>query len=241
MTIHVITPVYRPKDEWLFRCIESVQNQTCGPVTHTLVVDGNPDFQTPKGFTGRVIPCPSNHNDFGDTPRSIGIQSAIAAGASLIALLDDDNWFAPGHIERAIETQRQTGAALVASGRTMVDLDGDTMGVCARCGTREFADTSAMLYFPEIFPHLIVWEKLEPWMHAIGDRVVWNTLIDAGFEPGLTNAPTLNYRCTHAIHYEQFRRAVPDGVKQSNAVEVALDRWSRERGSSVWFVHDLIA
>ena len=241
MTIHVITPVYRPKAEWLLRCIESVQNQTCGPVTHTLVVDGNPHFEAPKGFLGPVIGCPSNHNDYGDTPRSIGIQSSIAAGASLIALLDDDNWFAPDHIERAIETQSQTGAALIASGRTMVDLSGDPMGVCSVCGTRDFADTSAMVYFPDVFAQLIIWEKLEPWMLAIGDRVVWNSLVDGGFEPGLTNAPTLHYRCTHAIHYEQFGRAIPAGVKQSDAVEVALARWSRERSSSLSFVHDLIA
>jgi hypothetical protein len=241
MTIHVVTPVFRPNREWLSRCIESVRNQTCGPVTHTLVVDGNPHFEVPVDFGGQIIRCPQNHNDYGDTPRSIGIQAAIAGGASVIALLDDDNWFEPDHIERAIYAHEVTDAALVASGRAMVDLDGRAIGVCSHCGTREFADTSAMVYFPQVFPLLGIWEKLDPWMHAIGDRVVWNTLIDAGFEPGLTNAPTLNYRCTHAIHYQQFGKAIPAGVKHSDGVEQALERWSRERHTDLSFTHQLTA
>lgn len=241
MTIHVVTPVFRPNMKWLSRCIESVQNQTVGPVTHTLVVDGNPDFQPPSGFTGRIISCPANHNDYGDTPRSIGIQAAISDGASVIALLDDDNWFEPDHIEQANAVHTRLGCALVASRRTMVDLAGQAIGVCSHCGTRDFADTSAQVYFSAVFPLLSIWEKLEPWMHAIGDRVVWNTLIDAGYEPGLTDAPTLNYRCTHAIHYEQFSRPVPEGVKRGDGVEQALDRWARERNSDLSFTHGIRA
>ena len=226
--------------EWLFRCIESVRNQTCGSVTHTLVVDGNPDFAAPAGFSGNIIRSPDNHNDYGDTPRSLGIQAAIHDGASVIALLDDDNWFELDHIQQAISVHSNTGAALVASGRTMVHLDGQPFGVCLHCGTSDFADTSAMVYVPAVFPQLSLWGTPEPWMHAIGDRIIWNKLTDAGFKPGLTNLPTLNYRCTHAIHYEQFGISAPNGVKQGDAVEVALARWNRERQSDLSFVHGLI-
>lgn len=239
MRVHVVTPVFRPNTAWLSRCIESVLNQTIGGITHTLVVDGNPDFQPPPEFSGEIFRCPVNHNDYGDTPRSLGIESAIKDGATAIALLDDDNWYEPDHLDRAIDLHKATNAALVASQRNMVDLDGQVMGVCAVCGTPEFADTSAIVYFPDVFPLLSRWGKLDPWMHAIGDRVVWNSILDAGHKPGFTNAPTLNYRCTHSIHYEQFGKPVPTGVKQGDTVEQALERWSRERQTDLSFVHRL--
>lgn len=241
MNIHVVTPVFESNVEWLSRCIKSVENQTCGTITHTLVVDGDPAFVVPSDFTGKVIHLPQNYADYGDTPRSNGIQAAIVAGASAIVPLDDDNWFEPDHIDRAIQVHQATGAALVASERTMVDLNGDVMGICSVSGTREFSDTSSVVYFPPVFPHLTIWANLKPWMHAIGDRVVWTSLIAGGFEPGLTKSATLNYRCTHAIHYMQFGKAVPAEVKHSDAVERAVERWEREGNAKLAFVHSLKA
>lgn len=97
-----------------------------------------------------------------------------------------------------------------------------------------------MVYFPASFPHLFIWGQIEDWQHAIDDRVVWIHLRQNAGGPALTGKPTLNYRCTHAIHYEQFGLPVPDGVKTDDRVEQAIERWEREGRSELFFQHGLV-
>lgn len=237
MRIWVVTPVYKPNEEWLDRCLLSVRGQTVDEVRHLLVVDGT-GYVPPAGV--EVMQLEKNHNDFGDTPRHIGIQRGMSEGADVIALLDDDNWFEPDHIETAIAVHRVAGAALVATRRNMIHVArGTSMGVCNDSGLGQFADTSTMVYFPASFPHLSIWGQIEDWQHAIDDRVVWTHLQKHAGEAALTGKPTLNYRCTHAIHYQQFGLPVPDGVKSDDRVEKAVERWEREGRGDLSFKHGL--
>lgn len=237
MRIWVITPVYKPKKDWLDQCIQGVKAQAVGEVRHLLVVDGT-QYETPPDV--EVIQLDKNHNDFGDTPRHEGIRRAIAESADAIALLDDDNWYEPDHLETAVAAHHKTGAAFVATRRNMIHVsDGTNMGVCNHSGLGQFADTSTMVYFPASFPHLSIWGQIEDWQHAIDDRVVWTHLLQHAGKPALTGKPTLNYRCTHAIHYEQFGLSVPDGVKSDDRVEKAVERWEREGRGELSFKHGL--
>lgn len=237
MRIWVITPVFKPKKEWRDQCLQSVKAQTAGPVRHLLVVDGT-QYETPRDV--EVIQLAKNHSDFGDTPRHDGVKRAIVEGADVIALLDDDNWFEPDHLESAIAAHQKTGASFVATRRNMIHVgDGTNMGVCNHSGLGQFADTSTMVYFPASFAHLSIWGQIEDWQHAIDDRVVWTHLLQHSGKPALTGKPTLNYRCTHAIHYEQFGVSVPDGVKSDDRVEKAVERWEREGRGALSFKHGL--
>ena len=237
MRIWVITPVYWPKKEWLDQCLQSVKSQTVGAVRHLLVVDGT-GYEPPAGV--EVIQLEKNHNDFGDTPRHVGIQHARSEGADVIALLDDDNWYEPDHLETAIAVQQQTGAAFIGTRRSMIHLEtGATLGVCGECGTGRFADTSAMVYFPASFPHLSKWGEVEE--HALDDRIVWTYLRKHAGEPALTGKPTLNYRCTHAFHYQQFGIPTPPDTKTDTRVDEALARMKAAGRDDLFIEHSLVS
>ena len=44
-----------------------------------------------------------NHNNNGNTPRSVGTTKAISKGYDFIMYLDADNWFLPGHVSSLLE------------------------------------------------------------------------------------------------------------------------------------------
>lgn len=226
--IAVVTPIYQTPRNWLQQCMVSVQRQTVEPVEHILINDGEPSFVRPQNFEGTVLQLDQHYGDYGDTPRWIGVTKAIREGADVIAFLDADNWYEDNHLERCIEVAMFQKAAVVASQRMLVTLDGEPIDTCFMCGTKEFADTSSMVFFTPAFEALQAWIDMEDWQHPIDDRIVWHRVKHLGFSYALTNEVTLNYRCTHRLFYESFGLPIPAGVKTALDVEVALKRWEQQ-------------
>jgi len=223
--IAVITPTFETPVHWLNQCIKSVQGQSIGPVDHILINDGDPRFTPPARFDGYLVDLAHHYGDFGDTPRWFGVQKALERGAQIIAFLDADNWYERNHLENCIMVAEARQAQVVASQRMLVTLDGKPIIKCDMCGTRDFADTSSMVFFASAFEALRAWIDMEDWQHPIDDRIVWHRVKQMGYRIALTSKVTLNYRCTHRLFYESFDLPIPKGVKTALDVEVALERW----------------
>src|SRR5207244_1055632 len=92
----------------------------------------------------QVLRLPQPHRDYGNTPRAIGSASAIAQEFDAIAYVDSDNWYEPDHLERMVELQLQTGAAVCSCARALHDLDGQMLGLCPEVDGETFVDTNCL-------------------------------------------------------------------------------------------------
>jgi glycosyltransferase involved in cell wall biosynthesis len=227
--VFVITPTYKTPEAWLKRCIESVKAQTIGKVMHIIINDGDPDFRHPDYFPGDVLQQP-RHNNYGDTPRWVGVECATQRDATVIAFLDADNWYEPDHLETALATAIDQMASVVATKRSLFTLDEQKIAECPDCGTQRFTDTSAMVFTHLSFSVLQHWRNMQSWQHAIADRIIWHKAIQSTPAVAYTRRATLNYRCTHKIFYDRYGLPVPDGVKTSMQVENSLAIWEQTYG-----------
>ncbi|MEP0942020.1 MAG: glycosyltransferase family 2 protein [Rhizobiaceae bacterium] len=233
--IFVITPTYQTNPNWLRQCIDSVQAQSVPNVQQIIINDGDNQFERPAGFNGILLNCAVNANDYGDTPRAIGTEKAVSLGATAVAYLDADNWFEPHHLESVLKLHGKTGACIIATKRTFRTLEGDFLANCPDCGTSSFADTSAMVFFPEAYSLLKHWGAMADWMHPIADRVLWNKVVESGLKYAFTNQRTINYRCRDQIFYTRYGREIPTDAISSDEVEKALEKWRRHRSTDLAF------
>lgn len=197
--VAVVTPYHDEPLELLRRCHDSVLAQEV-PCTHVLVADG-PGHPELAGWDCRHIVLGVGHDDNGNTPRSLGALAAMNEGHDCIAFLDADNWLAPDHLSRAIETQAAGGFDVVFSGRHIVFPDGLRLTVLPEEErSRRHADTSAMVLFAPAFSSLALWAEM-PRLHArLCDRVVFQQL-RARHRCGWSDAPTLFFETWYAGHF----------------------------------------
>ena len=92
MKLSIITPTILRTT--LTKCIESVAMQSYQDYEHILVVDRpdtvipeNPEWMSPRI---RWVMCGRHHNNYGNTPRRLGVQAALG---EYITYLDDDDLY----------------------------------------------------------------------------------------------------------------------------------------------------
>src|ERR1700712_148350 len=209
MKVAVITPYYKEDIQTLIRCRESVIMQTHSDVFHVMVADGYPNDEINAWDVVHIKGPP--HNDFGDTPRTIGAISAISKGAQALCFLDADNWLEPDHIERLLRVHEDSAADIVTATRNLRRTDGSFLGVCTESNGQYFTDTNCYFLTRPTFGMLMAWIVKEPGQSIIGDKLFWQTLVNAGFSRAHCATPTVNYTTTFAYHYQQFgERPSPD-------------------------------
>lgn len=111
--VTVITPTFNRHDLLLNRCIPSVQNQTYPCVEHVVVADG-PDqgLREKVPFSVKFLELDQNANDWGATPRRMGVQ---VANGDYIAFLDDDNEYLSCHVEDLVGLLERDSADIAFS------------------------------------------------------------------------------------------------------------------------------
>ena len=107
--VSVITPTWGRHDLLLDRCIPSVQAQTWPNVEHVIVSDGpDPALRARMNGHARFDELPEHlHAQWGHYARLRGIE--LAEG-DVIAYLDDDNAYRPGHLEAVVTALLAEGA-----------------------------------------------------------------------------------------------------------------------------------
>jgi len=220
MSVAVITPFCREPEDWLRTCIDSVRRQTF-PCTHVLVADGaeTPDWLPPET---QLIRLPQPHRDYGNLARAVGSASAIAQGFHGIAWLDGDNWYEPDHIESLWRLHLETEASICTSSRTLVKLNGETLGLCVECDGKSFVDTNCFLLTRAAFRLIHEWYLVPREQAPVGDRVFWNAAIRSGLRHAHSGRPTVVYRTPYVVHYRRFGAIPPEGAKPNSVYPMQI-------------------
>lgn len=225
MRVAVVTPYFKEPREWLERCIASVRAQTHA-CDHILVADGHPqDWVDGAGL--RHLRLDRGHADYGNTPRSIGGQLAVAEGYDAIAFLDADNWFEPDHVQTCVDVAVHSGADFVSARRHFVRADGSRMPV--RIGEDEngsHVDTNCFFLLFGAFHTLPRWLLMPKPMAIWCDRFYLSSLREEGLTEARTAHATVNYLCTWADVFRSIGEEPPAYAKLGLPRERLLE-WAR--------------
>jgi glycosyltransferase involved in cell wall biosynthesis len=130
MKVAVVTPTIG--SEHLNQCIESVQNQTYGNLTHYLFLDGQEHYE-------KIHPA-IYKNAGKKTIKTIQLEENVGKGwyghrvyaacsflvnADVICYLDEDNWYDPNHVQSLVEKMESGNYDWVYSFRKIYDKDGE--------------------------------------------------------------------------------------------------------------------
>ena len=207
----IITPYYRETPSVLWRCIDSVKNQTIS-VEHFLIADGVPQAPPPHV---RHIALDQPHSNYGGTPRAIGCMLAISEAFHGIGLLDADNWLEPDHVERCLQAARVTGldkCDYVIAGMTLRRPD-ETIIDFPLQPIDIHVDTSRFFFLPGSFHMLPLWATIPKEASTVGDRFFYQALKEEALIRAISETSTVNYTCLWDTIYQLIGEMPPTGAK----------------------------
>lgn len=213
MKVAVITPYHDIASVYLQDCIDSVKTQTHKDLIHVMIGDG---CCLPEHYlhpTLHNIALPNRLNNYGDSPRSIGVVYAFSLGVDAVAFLDSDNWYAKDHIETMVKHCVTARSDVVTSLRYLTHLNGKELGICPESDGNIFCDTNCLFVTRKLAEEAGVWWLIPDDMHVIDDRVIWDTLIHATDQISCTRKPTVFYRTAFEVHYRMFKVPAPPEAK----------------------------
>ncbi|MEK6806091.1 MAG: glycosyltransferase [Pseudomonadota bacterium] len=225
MRVAVVTALFNPKLEWLKRCCDSVRAQS-HPCTQILVSDGSGENPL-DDFSGQFIRLYQNHNDWGDTPRTIGAISAGAQGYDGILWLDQDNWMYPDHVSSLVALHRQTGKPICTTSRDIYHLNGRLLGACKETDGVRFVDANCFFVTRAAYGMLAVWSLMPKAWHICSDMYFFAQVKKHGIETAHQACSTMGYTATRSHTYRLFGVEPPPGVKDS----AEIVRFLREQGA----------
>lgn len=164
--VSVIVPIYNV-EEYLPKCVLSIQNQSYGNLEIILVDDGSPDkcgdiCEEYKLKDERIKVVHKPNGGLSDA-RNAGME--VATGEYYV-FIDSDDYIHPQMIEKLIEARDKTGADIVVSGLKYVgeneNVDYETIGNVHI--TEIVSDEDRILYFYEkkYVEFVVAWNKLYP-------------------------------------------------------------------------------
>ncbi len=226
MRVCIVTPYYQEPRAWIERCIASVRAQTAA-CDHLLVADGFPqDWIDQAGV--RHLKLDRAHADFGNTPRALGGQLAIAEGYDAVAFLDADNWLDPGHVQACIEAAQRSAADVVCAQRRLVREDGSTMPIrVSDDADGTHVDTNCYFLLFGAFHAIPRWLLMPRPMAIMGDRFFLSSLREEQLKMARTDTVTVNYLCTWSAIYEQIGE-VPPAFAKPNVANDRFVHWVRQ-------------
>jgi hypothetical protein len=230
--VAVVTAYYDEDKSVLKKTADSVQAQTFS-CTHIMVADGHPNAII-DDWPAKHIKLPWSHRDCGDTPRSLGAQSALSQGFDAVAFLDAGNWYYPQHIETMVRATLQTGAQVCTGTRSLHRTDGSFMYVDPSSVGPGGADTNCLFLSGEALMLVPILAAIPREVSLIGDRVLWKSILA---RPSIKRVhvatPTVAYTTMWRIHYKAINESPPEFAKESPQGDVFSawqNTWSpRER------------
>lgn len=230
MKVAVITPYFQESRAWVERCMASVRAQT-HPCTHFMVSDGQPlDALDEAGV--RHVRLGRAHADYGNTPRAIGGQLAVAEGFDAVCFLDADNWYAPDHVASCAATAEHSNADFVTAGRRLVREDGSVIPLrTSDDADGSHVDTNCFFLLFGAFHTLARWALAPRSMASLFDRFYLQSLRAEGLREAQTGRATVDYLCTWASIFRAVGEAPPPYAKENVSSE-PLRRWAQRLNPS---------
>lgn len=238
MKVAVITPYFKEPAAWIERCLASVRTQT-HPCTHFMVSDGHPLVALDDAGV-RHVRLGRSHADFGNTPRAIGGQLAVAEGFDAVCFLDADNWYAPHHVASCVAAAEESNADFVTAGRRLVREDGSVIPLrTSDDGDGSHVDTNCFFLLFGAFHTLPRWALAPRPMASLFDRFYLQSLRAEGLREARTERATVDYLCTWASIFRAVGETPPPYAKENVSTEPLL-RWAqRLQASDFEHVHRL--
>lgn len=219
MKIAVVTPYYLEEYSILYRCYNSVLNQT-EKVDHFFISDGHPHPYISHLSASKKIQhiiMNGSHNDAGATPRAIGALSAFSQEYDAVSFLDVDNTYLPNHIKIS-SNHFSHDIDVVTSTRNICDINGNVMYVDnVESNGTDFCDTNCLFIGKSTLNLLSYWITNKK-QRLISDKLFWNAIVSSNLKKCHSDIPTVNYFSKWAWHYEYANRPIPD-----DAVWMATD------------------
>jgi hypothetical protein len=206
--VAVVTAYHREDLATLRRCHESVVAQTY-PCRHFLVADGVPRDEV-DDWDAQHIRLDRAHADFGDTPRAVGGEAAVAQGYTAVAYLDADNTYRACHLEALVSRRLATGAPVIFSERTLHLPDGTWVPLVLRDDDAGHVDTSCTMLAGEALRSCGGWREHPRELSVVGDRVFLRSLRARGFAFAGTGSMTARYTVREASFFRALGMPVPD-------------------------------
>lgn len=211
-TVAVLTPYHREPLAMLERCHRSVLAQTVR-CEHILVADGYPRPEVDTWGVRHVrLGAPSG--DFGDTPRRVAGETALASGFDAVVYLDADNWLRPRHVESLVTRHLACRAALCHSGRTFHRIGGALLPLVLRNDNVTHVDTSCVFVARPALDLLSLWGTWPRELSCIGDRMFWQAALARGWSHAFTGALTVCYEASHVSYYRAAGLPAPGNARQ---------------------------
>ena len=225
MKVAVITPYFQEPQPWIERCMASVRAQT-HPCTHFMVSDGQPlDVLDDAGV--RHVRLGRGHADFGNTPRAIGGQLAVAEGFDAVCFLDADNWYAADHVATCVATADSSYADFVVARRRLVREDGSVIPLrSSDDADGSHVDTNCFFLLFGAFHTLPRWALAPRPMASLFDRFYLQSLRTEGLHEAHTGRETVDYLCTWASVFRAVGET-PPGYAKENILSEWLLQWAQ--------------
>lgn len=216
MKVVIVTPYFREDRQLLERCIDSVKAQSRG-CSHILVADGHPQNWIDKIGSIRHIKLDRPTGDWGNTPRLIGCNLAMAAGADAIAILDADNWYENDHVESCLscvnaEFPEDISADVIISERQFRRQDESIMNLPEE---RDHVDANCYMYLKGAFHIIPHWGLIPKELAHVVDRIIYSVIKNRKLECIRTNKKTVNYLAMYRVLYEFLGEEPPENCKNS--------------------------
>ena len=183
---------------------------------HIIVVDGSDSNKNLEKIKCKKVELNQNHNDNGNTPRSVGTNMAISQDYDFIMYLDSDNWFMEGHVNslyQLIKNENKIGCSF----RSFYTMEDKKLNFLedTDCLEKKHADTSCYL-IPRIFyKYINIWHLIPKQTSQWCDRIFFNNLIRYSCPILFSEKHTVAFRTLYDTHYLDSNTELPKNVKVS--------------------------
>jgi hypothetical protein len=220
----IVTPYYKEPRAKLERCLASVTSQT-HPADHMFVADGHPvDWIDAAGV--RHLRLDRAHNDFGNTPRCVGMMIGIAEQYDAISLLDADNWYEADHVERCWEAASNDCDYVVAQ-RRFCRPDGSIMPLDDE-PINQHVDTSCFFFLEGSFAALPLWGTMPREVSPLCDRIFYAAVQARRLRQAMVSGhATVNFEVTVRGFFEKLGEKPPPQAKDPPNF-LAIQTWINE-------------
>lgn len=197
-----------------------------------MVADGGAPIPL-TDFQGQAISLHHRHDDWGDTPRTIGAASAFAQGYDAVCWLDQDNWLYPKYAETLAAAMQKTRCALATCSRDIYTLSTEKMGLCKETDGQKFVDANCMMLSRAASSAAMIWATMpKPW-HVCSDMYFLAACRRLNLSQAHCAEALMGYRATRTHTYALYGRTPPPEAKDSNAIWQGLTAQEAVRSNAV--------